>query len=153
MKDKMILKEMLYIVAFASLASIIALFEVPIGITGIKLDLSDIIILLSLYTIGFKNTMYVILSRFILRFLMPSKTSAELDIILKFLGELIAALASFVILVAYLIIKKIYKIKEEPILLSINRQKIKTSKSIYLIAPIISSFLLVLILSIFHIII
>src|SRR5690554_7976785 len=99
-------KQMMYVVTLSTLAIVVGFFEIPIGVTGLKFDFSEIIILLSYLVICFKGTSTVIILRSIVRFFLRAKTGAEAEIIIKLLGDFIAVIASFLIVFSYQITKK-----------------------------------------------
>lgn len=152
MKNKMTTKEMMYVVAFSSLAIVVGIFEIPIGYIGVKLDFSEVIILLSFLILGFKKTTLVIILRSVIRFILPplSASQTSVDPIWKLLGEFIAVIASLLLVWSLIIVKKITKEKQPPLLYAVptteNNVKLKT----FILLPTISAILLTLGMTIFH---
>lgn len=76
----------------------------------LKIDFSEVIILASLVLIGFKRTIGVIIIRsFVRGLLSPNRT----DIPFPFFGETIAAIASIALIVFFLFISKLLKIRNQ----------------------------------------
>jgi riboflavin transporter FmnP len=134
------LKKMLYMVSLASISIVLALIEIPWFIpTGpfagfLKLDFSEVAILVSLYILGTKETIGVILIRTIARRLFRSFEVADM------VGELLAMFASFSIIVGYNMAKSLLKDKEKPLLyeVSVNGSKI-TKKEWVVYTAVIST--------------
>jgi len=127
MSNYLRLKKMLYIVSLAAVSIVIALIEIPnpfafTGIFGgfVKLDFSDVAILVSLFVLGTKETFYVIIIRTIARRLFRGFDPGDV------MGEIIAAVASISIVIGYRVALKILKIKERPLLIEVpvNHNKI-----------------------------
>ena len=144
-------KQMMYVVTLSTLAIVVGFFEIPIGITGLKFDFSEIVILLSYLMLGFKNTSIIIVLRSVVRFVLPAKTGAEAEIIIKFLGEVIAVLASFLLVFSYQITKKIFRKNEKPLLLAIPTEVKEPSVKFHIINAVLSALLLTVGITIFHI--
>ncbi|WP_162140085.1 hypothetical protein [Haploplasma axanthum] len=149
-KATMTTKQMMYIVVFGALATVVGFFEIPIGFIGVKLDLSEVIILIAFYVIGFKNVSYVIVLRSIIRILLPSKTAAESDIFWKLLGEVIAIFASYLIITSYIVTKKICRVNEKPLIYAVPTEHKKIKRILYILGPILSALLLTIGMTIFH---
>lgn|SRR5690554_3505585 len=144
-------RQLMYVVSMAALSIVIGIFEIPIGITGVKFDFSEIIILISYLLLGFKGSSLVIIFRSLIRFVLPAKTGAEAEIIIKFIGEIIAILASFLLISAYVITKKIFKKKEHPLLIAVPTESKLPSMKFYIVYTLLSIVLLLVGTTIFHV--
>lgn len=132
MRKKYITYELLLTAIFISLSIIVGLFEIPMP--PMKLDLSEVIILVSLYFLGILKTIPVILFRSIIRYLLLGGT----DIPFVFFGELIAIFASFVLVfTTWIFLKVIRKY------LNLN----KSSTTDFLIGYILSALVMVVVVS------
>ncbi|MDY0276898.1 MAG: hypothetical protein RBQ97_02300 [Acholeplasma sp.] len=147
---KMSTRQMMYIVTFSALAIVIGFFEIPIGFIGVKLDLSEVIILMAFLVLGFKNASYVIVLRSLVRMILPSKTAMETDMLWKALGEVIAILASYLIIFSYFLTKKVLKIKEKPLMIAVPTEKGNIDLKVFVVASIITPILLTLGMTVFH---
>jgi|GEM_PF-3157822 len=150
-QSTMTTKQMMYVVTLSTLAIVVGFFEIPIGVTGLKFDFSEIVILLSFLMLGFKSTSVIILLRSVVRFVLPAKTGAEAEIIIKLLGEVIAMLASFLLVFSYQITKKIFRKNEKPLLLAIPTEVKEPSIAIHIVNAVLSALLLTIGITIFHI--
>ncbi|MFA6800655.1 MAG: ECF transporter S component [Acholeplasmataceae bacterium] len=109
MSNYLRLKKLLYIVAFAAISIVLSLIEIPWG-AYLKLDFSEVAILLALLVLGPKETTVVVLLRSLVRRLYKG---FDLYFIL---GELLAILASFSMILAYYLIRKLLHKKNKPFL-------------------------------------
>ncbi len=130
MKKNWQVKDMLYIVTLAAISIVLGLIEIPwpfippplAGVPFLKLDFSEIAILVSLILIGADNTFLVIILRTVSRRLIMGMDPAE------WVGELLAVTASLVLVSGYKILMKIIKKDEKPILY--NKEEIDLSVSL-----------------------
>jgi len=149
MSNYLRLKKMLYVVSLAAVSIVLGFIEIPWPlITGpfspfVKLDLSEIAILVSLFVLGTKESFFVVLVRTIARRLYKGFAFDDL------VGELLAMTASFALITAYHLVKKILGNKEKPIIyeVSVNGRKIKPKEWVVTIVTNVA------VLSIFMIII
>ncbi|TVP85259.1 MAG: hypothetical protein EA375_05005 [Acholeplasmataceae bacterium] len=114
------IKKMLYVVSLASIAIVLGLMEIPWFIPSgpfagfLKLDFSEVIILMSVLILGPKETIGVILLRSFTR--RVAFGFSEFDII----GEIIAIFASLSIVLAYILSKRITGNKERPLIYEVS---------------------------------
>ena len=126
MSNYLRLKKMLYVVSLAAVSIVLGFIEIPWPIlTGpfapfVKLDLSEIAIL-CLYVLGTKESFLVVLVRTLARRLYKGFAFDDL------VGELLAMTASFALITAYHLIKRILGQKDKPLIyeVSVNGNKIK----------------------------
>ena len=138
MSNYLRLKKMLYIVSLAAVSIVIGLIEIPnpFSFFGpwaafVRLDFSDVVVLVALVVMGPKDTILVILLRSLIRPLIIPKMGFAMD----YVGEFLAITASFSILVAYLGARKVLRKKEEPLLyvLPVHEDKLtKKDWAVYL---------------------
>jgi riboflavin transporter len=123
MSNYLRLKKMLYIVSVAGGSIVLSLIEivwiVP-AFSFLKIDFSEVAILVALLVLGTKETFVVVLIRTIARRLFRGFAPDEL------VGELLAMFASFSIILGYAVAKKLLGIKEKPLFyeVSVNNNKI-----------------------------
>ena len=109
------LKKMVYIVALASISIVLALFEIPWFIPSgpfssfLRLDFSDVAILVAIVTLGNKETSIVILLRSLTRVIFKGLTPENL------IGELIAMTAAFAILIGFQLAARVTKRQAKPL--------------------------------------
>jgi riboflavin transporter FmnP len=132
MRNKIHLKRMVYIVALASISIILALFEIPWFIPSgpfaafLRLDFSEVVILVSIVTLGYKDTMYVIILRSLVRIAFKGFPIDEM------IGEFIALNASFSIMFGFFMASIIIKKKIKPLFLEVptSHHVLKTYEAI-----------------------
>jgi riboflavin transporter len=149
MKNYLRLKKMHYIVALAAISIVLALIEIPwFIITGpfasfVKLDFSEIAILVALLVLGPKETIGVILLRTVARRLFRGFELGDV------VGEMLAMFASFSIVTGYLLVRKVLGQKERPLLYEVsiggNRLEKKEWIASLVIIPVVLAFVLFLI--------
>ena len=114
------LKKMLYMVSLASISIVLALIEIPWLIpTGpfagfLKLDFSEVAILVSLLVLGTKETIGVVLIRTVARRLFRGFEIGDV------VGEMLAMFASFAIIFGYNLAKRLLNNKEKPLLYEVS---------------------------------
>jgi len=122
MSNYLRLKKMLYVVSLAAVSIVLALIEIPWfpPFSYLKIDFSEVAILVSLLVLGNKETVMVVLIRTITRRLFRGFDPADM------VGEALAMFASFSIIFAFNLAKKFLKDQSKPILyeVSINHNKI-----------------------------
>ena len=130
MSNYLRLKKMLYVVSLAAVSIVLGFIEIPWPIvTGpfapfVKLDFSEIAILVSLYVMGTKESFMVVLIRTLARRIYKGFDYADL------VGELLAMTASFALITAYHLTKKVLGQKDKPLIyeVSVNGSKIKKNE-------------------------
>ncbi|VEU82604.1 ECF transporter S component [Acholeplasma hippikon] len=111
-QNQLALKKMIYLVTLTAISIVLGLFEIPLGLPWLKIDLSEIVILLSVIIIGPKETFVVILFRgFFRQFLQ-----GEILILDQVFGELVAVVASSTLVLSYLAIGKLTGRLHKPML-------------------------------------
>lgn len=152
-KTTMTMREIAYIVIFSAMAIVVGMFEIPLGTTGAKLDFSEVVILIALYIMGLKNVSFVIILRTLVRLLMPAKTPLEAEFVWKVYGEVIAIVASYVIIGSYLLGNKLLNIKEKPLLKAVPTEHKMISLKEFIVQPLLMTISLVVILTLFHVVV
>lgn len=149
--NKMTTKIMMYVVIFSALAVVLGFFQIPLGTLGGKLDLSEVVILAAFLILGFKYTFLIIILRSAIRFILPAVGAIEASNPLwKLLGEGIAIIATLLIILSFVIFKKITKMKQKPLILecNINIKKIKIKH--HVINALLTALILTTGMTIFH---
>jgi len=144
MESRMRLKKSLYIVSLASAASVLGLFEIPMGLPWLKIDLSEVVILISAITIGYKGAFGVIGVRSIIRRLTLGFLPSEI------IGELIAVVASLVILFAHYLATRLSKTHRAPLIYEIPVERPRFSLKETLITMVVITFSLAVVLLVFN---
>lgn len=131
---------------FAALAIIIGYIEIPWfpPLVFLKLDFSEVVILISLVTLGFGRTTVVIVLRSVIRWLISSNNT---DIPFPFFGELLAITASLVIIASATLAFKVTKTNQTPLFLS--DRKDREIKEISILKQFIHLLIVVLIFTTF----
>ena len=113
------LKRMVYIVALASISIVLALFEIPWFIPSgpfsvfLRLDFSDVAILVALVTLGTKDTIFVVLLRSIVRVTFKGYIPENI------IGEMISVIAAFSVMFGYVVAAKLTKRSNKPYLVEV----------------------------------
>jgi len=136
MSNYLRLKKMLYVVSLAAVSIVLGFIEIPWPIvTGpfapfVKLDFSEIAILVSLYVMGTKESFMVVLVRTLARRIYKGFDFADL------VGEMLAMTASFALIAAYHLTKKVLGQKDKPLIyeVSVNGAKIKKKEWIVMLS-------------------
>lgn len=110
-KNHILLKKMVYIVTLAAVSVVLSLFEIPLGLPWLKLDLSEIVILTAFIMMGFKETVVVVL----IRGFMRQFIQGDILVPTELWGEFIAMMASMILLTSFILFSKIFKREEEPL--------------------------------------
>jgi riboflavin transporter FmnP len=148
MSTKLNLKRVVYIVALAAISIILGLFEIPwFVISGpfasfLRLDFSEVAILVALVTLGYKDTVMVVILRSLVR--LSFKGFIPENII----GDMIAIVASLSIIMGFFLASKIRQMKVKPYLIEVPSDDIKINNQDYFVY----GFMITLSLSIFMII-
>ncbi len=120
MSNYLRLKKMLYVVALAAISIVLALIEIPWPLaTYLKLDFSEVAILVALIVLGNKETLLVVLVRTITRRLFRGFEPADL------VGEMLAVFASLSIIVGYNAAKRFLRFQERPLFYEVSVEKRK----------------------------
>ena len=106
-------KKVIFVATLAAISVVFGLFEIPLGLPWLKLDVSEIAILVAAIVVGYKGAFSLILIRGILR----QGLQGDLFIPHEMIGELIAVMASLIILGSYYVITKWIKTYKAPLLL------------------------------------
>ncbi len=140
MSNYLRLKKMLYVVSLAAVSIVLSLIEIPWPLASyLKLDFSEIAILVALLVLGTKETIMVVLVRTVARRIFRGFDPGEL------VGEMLAMFASFSIILAYNLSRKVLKLKEKPLLYEVSVNGNKTQlKEIIVTTAMITGFLTVI---------
>jgi riboflavin transporter FmnP len=134
MSNYLRLKKMLYVVSLAAVSIILSLIEIPWfpPFSFLKIDFSEVAILVALLVLGNKETIVVVLIRTIARRLFRGFDPADM------VGEALAMFASFSIIFAYNLAKKFLKDHSKPLMIevSVNHNKITLKEYIVYTATI-----------------
>jgi len=141
MSNYLKLKKMLYIVAIAAIAIVIGFIQIPWGF--LKLDFSEVIILLAVLILGTKEAILAA----VLRSLIRAMFTGFLDPI-TILGEILAILASLSIIMAYSLIKRVLNKNDKPFLyeVPVNGKSISIKEWVLTVSAITVSLTLILLI-------
>jgi len=90
MENRMRLKKMLYTVSLASVATVLGIFEIPMFLPFLKIDLSEVVVLVALIVIGYKGAFSIVLIRSFFRPIILGNM-----LLSTYMGELIAIIAIY----------------------------------------------------------
>ena len=113
MKSNYTTKRLIFVATLAAISVVFGLIEIPLGLPWLKLDISELAILITAIVVGYKGAFTLVFVRGILRQFFQGHLFMPEELV----GELIAVLASTVILGSYFVISKILKTHKRPLLL------------------------------------
>lgn len=146
MKNKYKLRKVVYTISLSAIALVVSLIEIPIPIAvGFKLDLSEVVILVTYLILGFKGSLTVILFRSLTRGLFRGYSPMNL------FGEAIAILASLTILLTYIAIKWVKRDKQKPLFYEMPIETKNPTLKDWFIIPMVLSISLGFVLTLFHV--
>lgn len=143
MSNYLRLKKMLYVVSLAAVSIILSLIEIPWfpPFSFLKIDLSEVAILMALLVLGNKETIMVVLLRTVARRLFRGFDPADL------VGEMLAMFASFSIIFAFNLVKRILKDKSKPLMYEVAIDHKKVMLKEYIMYTVVISIILSIILT------
>jgi riboflavin transporter FmnP len=129
MSNYLRLKKMLYVVSLAAVSIVLSLIEITWPVPGfqfLKIDFSEVAILIALLVLGTRETFIVVLIRAFARRLFRGFAPDEL------VGELLAVFASLAIIFGYSLAKRVLKDRSRPLFyeVSINGNKVHLKEMI-----------------------
>ena len=127
MENRMRLKKMLYTVSLASVATVLGIFEIPMFLPFLKIDLSEVVVLVALIVIGYKGAFSIVLIRSFFRPIILGNM-----LLSTYMGELIAIIASLVLISTYILVNKILKVNTKPLIYEIGIDKPKVTIKEYI---------------------
>lgn len=131
------LKRVVYIVALAAISIVLGLFEIPWFVLSgpfasfLRLDFSEVAILVALVTLGYKDTMIVVVLRSLVRLTFKGFIPEHL------IGDLIAIIASISIILGFYIAAKITKKYQKPYIVEVPSETQIITKNDYVIYGIL----------------
>jgi len=143
MSNYLRLKKLLYIVSFATIAIVIGFIQIPWGF--LKLDFSEVVILLAVLILGTKEAMMVAVLRSFVRAIF----TGFLDPIVL-LGEILAILASFSIILAFFLARKLLGKTNKPFLYEVPVNDVKITLKEWILTPLLVTLSLTVILLTFN---
>jgi riboflavin transporter FmnP len=126
MENRMKLKKMLYTVSLASVATVLGIFEIPMFLPFLKIDLSEVVVLVALIVIGYKGAFSIVLIRSFFRPIILGNM-----LLSTYMGELIAIIASLVLITTYILVNKLLKVSTKPLIYEIGIDKPKVTMKEY----------------------
>jgi riboflavin transporter FmnP len=131
------LKRVVYIVALAAISIVLGLFEIPWFVLSgpfasfLRLDFSEVAILVALVTLGYKDTMIVVVLRSLVRLTFKGFIPEHL------IGDMIAIIASISIILGFYLAAKITKKYHKPYIVEVPSEKQVITKKDYVIYGIL----------------
>lgn len=124
-RNHLVLKKMIYLVTLTAISIVLGLFEIPLGLPWLKLDLSEVVILLSVIILGPKETFLVVLLRGFFRQFFQG----DIFMIDQLFGELVAVIASSTLVLSYILFGKLTKSYHKPMFEEciVDQKKMKIS--------------------------
>lgn len=115
MSNYLLLKKMLYMVSLAAVGVVVGLIQIPWPLaTFLRLDFSEVIVLVAFVVLGLKSTTVVIIIRTIVRLTIVGFLPQEI------VGEVAAIFASFSIILGYYLAVKLLRIAEKPLICEVS---------------------------------
>ncbi len=127
------LKRVVYIVALAAISIVLGLFEIPWFVLSgpfasfLRLDFSEVAILVALVTLGYKDTMIVVILRSLVRLTFKGFIPEHL------IGDMIAVIASMSIIIGFYVASKMTNKHQKPYVIEVPAETQKNTKKDYAI--------------------
>lgn len=141
-----LIKKMIYLVTLTAISVVLGLFEIPLapGVDWLKLDLSEVIVLITFMILGFKNTFILIILRGITRQFIQG----DILIPTELWGEVIALIASLTLVGSYYLLSRLLGRHDKPLFnAAYSSEPFKFWESIVIIFGVTIILSLVLLLS------
>jgi len=114
--ENLALKKSVLTASFVALAIVVGFIQIPWPPAPfLSIDFSEVIILACLITLGFKLASVTIVLRSVVRLLVGLTTTAAMD--LPYFGEVMAIIASFTLIIAYVIITRLTRTAHKPLII------------------------------------
>jgi riboflavin transporter len=113
MRTNYSIKKLIFIASLAAISVVFGLIEIPLGLPWLKLDVSELAILVAAVVIGYKGAFGLVLVRGIFR----QAFQGQLFMPTELVGEAIAMIASTVLLLTYYGLSKAIKTYRKPLIL------------------------------------
>ncbi len=113
MRTNYSIKKLIFIASLAAISVVFGLIEIPLGLPWLKLDVSEVAILVAAIVIGYKGAFVLVVLRGIFR----QSFQGQLFMPTELVGEAIAMIASTVLLLTYYTISKAIKTYRKPLIL------------------------------------
>lgn len=113
MRTNYSIKKLIFIASLAAISVVFGLIEIPLGLPWLKLDVSEIAILVAAIVIGYKGAFTLVFIRGLFRQMFQGHLFMPTELV----GEVIAMIASTVILLSYYFISKSLKTYRKPLIL------------------------------------
>jgi riboflavin transporter len=130
MRTNYSIKKLIFIASLAAISVVFGLIEIPLGLPWLKLDVSELAILVAAVVIGYKGAFGLVLVRGIFR----QAFQGQLFMPTELVGEAIAMIASTVLLLTYYGLSKAIKTYRKPLILeAVVDPKMVTLKEVIVI--------------------
>lgn len=130
MRTNYSIKKLIFIASLAAISVVFGLIEIPLGLPWLKLDVSELAILVAAVVIGYKGAFGLVLIRGIFR----QAFQGQLFMPTELVGEAIAMIASTVLLLTYYGLSKAIKTYRKPLILeAVVDPKMVTLKEVIVI--------------------
>ena len=113
MRTNYSIKKLIFIASLAAISVVFGIFEIPLGLPWLKLDISELAVLVAAIVLGYKNAILLIFVRGIFRQLFQGQILLPDQLV----GEAIAMIASGVILTTYYLTSKLIGTYKKPLLI------------------------------------
>jgi riboflavin transporter FmnP len=143
MRTNYSIKKLIFIASLAAISVVFGLIEIPLGLPWLKLDVSELAILVAAVVIGYKGAFSLVLIRGIFR----QAFQGQLFMPTELVGEAIAMIASTVLLLTYYGLSKAIKTYRKPLILEavVDPKVIKPKEVIVIIAGLTLSLTVIMI--------
>lgn len=143
MRTNYSIKKLIFIASLAAISVVFGLIEIPLGLPWLKLDVSELAILVAAVVIGYKGAFTLVFIRGVFRQMFQGHLFMPTELV----GEAIAMIASTVILLTYYGISKAIKTHRKPLILEavVDPQPISKKELVSVVGGITISLTLILI--------
>jgi len=132
MRTNYSIKKLIFIASLAAISVVFGLIEIPLGLPWLKLDVSELAILVAAVVIGYKGAFGLVFVRGIFR----QAFQGQLFMPTELVGEAIAMIASTVLLLTYYGLSKAIKTYRKPLILEavVDPQMVSFKEVIVIVA-------------------
>ncbi len=136
-------KKLIFIASLAAISVVFGLIEIPLGLPWLKLDVSEVAIMVAAVVVGYKGAFLLVIVRGFFRQALQGQLGMPTELV----GEAIAMIASTVLLLTYYGLSKAIKTYRKPLILEavVEPKALSTKEIVVIVGGLTLSLTVVLI--------
>ena len=136
-------KKLIFIASLAAISVVFGLIEIPLGLPWLKLDVSEVAIMVAAVVVGYKGAFLLVFIRGLFRQTLQGQLGMPTELV----GEAIAMIASTVLLLTYYGLSKAIKTYRKPLILEavVEPKALSTKEIVVIVGGLTLSLTVVLI--------